>query len=85
MSRKAKSPATIIRHLGLHTATLKPGARVWMPADADEGWDEERGTLLAVDYKKYVVTVELDEEYRDGANDDGLRETGAEFCRLLSR
>ena len=85
--RKPRTPATIIRDLSRHTRTLTVGARVWMPVNKAEGWDEERGTLIAVDYKKYVVTVELDEQYREPPQgtfvDDGLRETGAEFVRLL--
>jgi hypothetical protein len=82
MARKLKVPATIIRDLKRHTATLTVGARVWMPANADEGWNEERGKLLEVDYKHFTVMVELDEQYREGPRDDGLRETGAEFVRL---
>lgn len=68
----------------LHFPTLKVGDRVFFPADRDEGWNYEEGTVIDLDKKGQIVTVELDEKYRDGLDDDGLRETGTEFCRPIS-
>lgn len=50
---------------------IRVGSRVMLPAD-DEGNPEERGTLLAL--ADDVALVELDDEFRLAAGDDGLRE-----------
>lgn len=56
--------------------TINEGDHVTLRADEDEGWPEEHGTVLEVqDHPSGgpVITVEIDEDERDAA-DDGLRE-----------
>ncbi len=63
---------------------FKVGDRVFMPADRDEGWDAETGTIVDVQ-PKGIVTIMLDPEFWADQYDDGIRETGAEFCRRLPK
>lgn len=49
------------------------GRRVILPANSEEGWEEERGVLLGLSGKSCVM-VELDEKYAQGPHDDRLRE-----------
>lgn len=48
------------------------GERVCLPADADEEWVEEFGTVEVVEENGMYVVV-VDEKYRE-KNDDGIRE-----------
>ena len=57
---------------------LQPGTRVVLPANPEEGWLEERGTVNEYDAEYDVVVITVDPEYRNTSIgdfvDDGLRE-----------
>lgn len=58
---------------------FKVGDRVILPANAEEGWPEERGEVIEVqDQAQWpgMLVVGVDEEYlgNDGDDDDGIRE-----------
>ena len=58
---------------------LTIGDRVVLPAvepceDFPEGCPEEHGELLNLDLEGECATVQLDEDYLEGPEDDGLRE-----------
>ena len=82
MTRAAIVAGDTVRHFS------NPASRAVVvaifPADRDEGWNYEEGTIIGLNKKGQIVTVELDPKYRDGVDDDGLRETGTEFCRPIT-
>lgn len=53
--------------------TFEEGQRVILVEDEDEGWPREEGVVLGRSGNR-VWLVEVDEEYRYGPEDDGLRE-----------
>lgn len=54
------------------------GQRVILAANDEEGFEEERGVLLDIHYPSNTVVVEVDDQYRDGRFDDGIRECTAD-------
>lgn len=62
------------------------GDRVILPANEEEGWTEERGTVIALNdqysasdprsINNHMIVVEIDEKYREEDDFDGLRECG---------
>lgn len=62
--------------------TVPMGTRVRLLQDTAEGWDEEYGTVNGRSGEdEWVVT--LDEKYRQGPGDDGLREVTLDQIELL--
>lgn len=51
---------------------MKAGDRVILPADVELEINEERGTVLEV--RRGTAMVLLDDDCREDASDDGLRE-----------
>ena len=63
---------------GADIESFGEGQRVILLANEEEGWPEERG--IVVEYEgddTYIVAV--DDKYRDGPGDDGIREIMVEF------
>jgi len=61
---------------------MKTGDKVRLFEIPEEGIPEEVGTIIRVE--EGVLLVELDNEYRDGEWDDGLRETSPTLVELLA-
>lgn len=57
---------------------FREGQRVILPANVEEGWPEERGTVLGGDDGVYVVRVDV---YGSAEDPDGLREVSEEDMR----
>jgi hypothetical protein len=58
-------------------AKFKKGQRVELAANAEEGWEQEFGTVTTVeDQKKYpgIYIVKVDEKYKAHPGDDRIRE-----------
>ena len=58
-------------------ASFRPGDRVILAADPEEGWPEERGEVQGKSGKTTWI-VQVDEEFRQDGFDDGLREVTAD-------
>lgn len=58
-------------------AKFKEGDRVVLPANVEEGWPEERGTVQGAELNGTLCVV-LDALYRESEADDLLREVLAE-------
>lgn len=67
-------------------ADIIEGSRVVLLEDAEEGWPREFGEVLGIDELDWgtSLVVQVDDEYRDGEMDDGLREVTIEQVRLES-
>ncbi len=51
------------------------GDRVTLKANAEEGWPEEKATILEdVDDEDDTTVVQVDDEFLEDGMDDGLRE-----------
>lgn len=59
-----------------------PGRRVRLPANKQEGWPEEFGTVMVDDDRRDMLLVLVDKQYRD-KNDDGRREVLLSQVELL--
>jgi hypothetical protein len=59
-------------------AKFKEGDKVWLPANKEEGWLDEVGTVIDVQKKKNEVIygIQLDKKYITDKSDDGIRECG---------
>jgi hypothetical protein len=57
--------------------TFKEGDKVWLPANKEEGWVDEIGTVIDVQKKKkeIIYGIQLDAKYYNSKIDDGIRET----------
>lgn len=53
---------------------FKPEDRVILKADEEEGWPEEKGTVLCTPGKDDVYVISVDDEYLIDGDDDGIRE-----------
>jgi hypothetical protein len=58
---------------------FKDGDHVILPADAEEGWEEELATVIGEE-ENGTLMVEVD--VRLSCTDDGLREVAVEGVRL---
>lgn len=55
------------------------GQKVNLKANKEEGWPAEEGTITSIDdIDNDVIMVKVDKKYRDGKDDDGLREVGVD-------
>lgn len=65
---------------------INEGSRVVLPENPEEGLLRERGEVLGIDERDWgtSLVVQVDEEYRDGEMDDGLREVTIEQVVLES-
>lgn len=62
--------------------TFKKGQRVLLLANAEEGWPEEVGTVLGADGNDSYL-IELDLEFIDYLDDDGIRSVTTDQMRLI--
>jgi hypothetical protein len=76
--RKTVWDVATMRRLG--TVTWEAGQEVRLRANVEEGWQEEYGRILEVGPK--VITVEVHKPWRQGKEDDGLREVTPDQLEL---
>lgn len=63
--------------------TFKPGDRVILLANEEEGWSEERGEFLEYELGyPGMCAVSVDRKYRSHRGDDGLREIEVQYIKL---
>ena len=62
-------------------ARFKKGQRVVLPANAEEGWKEERGEFVGYEKGNGMCIVSVDQKYRALRADDGLREVETKYIQ----
>ena len=61
--------------------TADVGKEVVLAANEEEGWAEERGTLIEVEPKGMLI-IRIEDEFLQDDGDDGIREVHEDYVTL---